>query len=263
MPSPAITAKNIVSRPIFMPAGRKNTTSRPATQTAKPMNIRLAPVSRLPCSLLSSASAIETSSAKLRFKLALSLAANRRPRSDARYNLRSRPQNASLRKRRKVSQHPYFVAQLLDQLLRNLRRRAFDHFSLLGLLRNVETLDLLQIAAQRGLHLSHGHFAQRLVLGLLDADQRGVAQLVNAGLNGKHGGQRHVDELKESGLELAFHADAAFVLLDLHDDGRVRPAQQLGQDHAGLRVTVVVRLKTSEDQVELLVFDGGGEGAGS
>ena len=40
------------------------------------------------------------------------------------------------------------------------------------------------------------------------------------------------------------------------------PAQQFGQDDAGLRVAVVVRLQAGEDQVELFVFDGGGEGLG-
>ena len=39
----------------------------------------------------------------------------------------------------------------------------------------------------------------------------------------------------------------------------MRPAQKLRQDDAGLRVSVVVGLQTGKDQVELLVFDGGGE----
>ena len=44
-------------------------------------------------------------------------------------------------------------------------------------------------------------------------------------------------------------------LLDLHDDGGVRPAQQLSQDDAGLGKAVVVRLQAGEDQVEGLVLN--------
>ena len=42
----------------------------------------------------------------------------------------------------------------------------------------------------------------------------------------------------------------------------MRPAQQFRHDHAGLRVAVVVRLQAGEDEVELFVFDGRGEGLG-
>ena len=49
---------------------------------------------------------------------------------------------------------------------------------------------------------------------------------------------------------------------DLHDDGGVRPAQQFRQDHAGLRVTVVVGLQAGEDEIEFFLFDGSGEGSG-
>ena len=49
-------------------------------------------------------------------------------------------------------------------------------------------------------------------------------------------------------------------LLDLHDDGGVRPAQQLGQDHAGLGKAVVVGLQAGEDQVEVFVLDRSREG---
>ena len=54
----------------------------------------------------------------------------------------------------------------------------------------------------------------------------------------------------------------AIRLLDLHDDGGVRPAQKFGQHDAGLRVAVVVRLQAGKDEVKLFVFDGGSEGAG-
>ena len=53
----------------------------------------------------------------------------------------------------------------------------------------------------------------------------------------------------------------ALGLFDLHDDGGMRPAQQLRKNHAGLRVTVIVGLQAREDQVKLLIFDGGRERA--
>ena len=54
----------------------------------------------------------------------------------------------------------------------------------------------------------------------------------------------------------------AIALLNLHDDGGVRPAQQLGQNHAGLREAVVVRLQPGEDQIEVLVLDRRRKGLG-
>ena len=41
---------------------------------------------------------------------------------------------------------------------------------------------------------------------------------------------------------------------DFHDDRRVRQAEPLGEDHAGLREALVVGLQAGEDQVELLVL---------
>src|SRR5271165_4771622 len=82
------------------------------------------------------------------------------------------------------SQYVDFIPQLIDELFRHLRRGTFDHFRLLRLLRNVQLFDFLRIAAERRLDLVERHLPQRLVLGLLDTDQRGVTQLVNAGLNG-------------------------------------------------------------------------------
>ncbi len=98
------------------------------------------------------------------------------------------------------------------------------------------------------------------VLGLLDPNQRRIAQLVDAGLNRQHGRQRHIDELEESGFQLALHADAAFILFDLHDDGGVRPAKNFSQNYASLCESVIVGLQAGKDEVELFVFDGGGNG---
>src|SRR5580658_6583626 len=105
----------------------------------------------------------------------------------------------------KLSQHSYFVAQFVYQLFCDLGWRAFYVLGLFRFLRHVEAFDLLQVPADRGLHLRERHLADGLVFRLLDADQRGVPQLVNAGLNREHGGQRHIDELEESGFEFALH----------------------------------------------------------
>src|SRR5215469_15084263 len=161
-----------------------------------------------------------------------------------------------------VSQHMNLVSQLLRQFLRYLRGRTFQVFRFLSFLRNVHALDLLQIRPDRLLDVGQRNFAQRLVFRLLDADQGGVTELVDSRLNGEHCRQRHFYVLKEAGLELAFHLDAALALLDLHDDGRVRPAQQFGENHAGLGKSVIVRLQTGKNKVERFLFDGCGEGAG-
>ncbi len=72
------------------------------------------------------------------------------------------------------------------------------------------------------------------------------------GLDGEQRGQRHLDVLEPAVFQLALHADGAILLLHLHDDGGVRQAQQLGQDHAGLAVTQVVGLQAGQDQIGLL-----------
>src|SRR5260370_7448267 len=126
---------------------------------------------------------------------------------------------------------------------------------LFAFLRNVHALDLLQVRAHRRLHFGQGHFAQWLVLGLFDTEQRRIAQLVDAGLDRKHRGERNLHELKVTGFEFALYFDPSFGLFDLHDDGRMRPAQQLSENYASLSKAVVIRLQTSENEVERFVFD--------
>ncbi len=46
-------------------------------------------------------------------------------------------------------------------------------------------------------------------LGLLDAHQRGVAQLADAGLDRQQRRQRHLDVLEPAVFQFALHADAA------------------------------------------------------
>src|ERR1039458_4487602 len=108
--------------------------------------------------------------------------------------------------------HAQLVAQLVHQFLGDLSRRTFQHFGLLGLLRDVQLLDLLQVFAEGRLDFVEAHFLERLVLRLLDADQGCITQFVNARLDGQERRQRHIDKLKEACLEFAFHANAASAL---------------------------------------------------
>src|SRR5579864_7888319 len=217
MSARAVIAINQVKRPpIFTLAGRKNNTRASATQIARPMNIRLAPVSFFDCSRTSIALAIRTS----RGRSASSWAVWPDTSITAVTCRTFREQNCS-----RHLQHTYFVAELFCKLLGYFRGRAFDHFCFLGLLRDVQALDLLQIFVQGRLDFGHGHLAHGLVLGLLDPDEGGIAQLIDAGLDGQHGRQRHVDILEVAGLEFALYADAAILFLDLHNDGGVRPAE--------------------------------------
>src|SRR5262249_21452740 len=80
------------------------------------------------------------------------------------------------------SNHTHLVAKFFDQFLGHLSRWAFQHFSFLALLWNIELFNLLQVGSERSLYFVQADLAQRLVLGLLDSEQRGVAQLVDPGL---------------------------------------------------------------------------------
>src|SRR5207237_3001161 len=62
-----------------------------------------------------------------------------------------------------------------------------------------------------------------------------------------------------SRLELAPGLTAPRSLFALPDDGGVRPSQQFRQNHAGLRIAVVIGLQAGEDEVELLILDGSSE----
>ena len=107
------------------------------------------------------------------------------------------------------------------------------------------------------MHLGQRHFAQRLGFGLLDPDQGRVAQLVDPRLDGQHRRQRQVDKLKKAGFQFPLHTDAAVSFFNLHNDGRMRQSENLGQNHARLRISVIVRLQAGEDQVKFFILDGG------
>ena len=74
--------------------------------------------------------------------------------------------------------------------------------------------------------------------------------------------QRHRDPLEPAAFELALHAQRAALDLHFHDDRRVRQAEPLGEDDAGLRVALVVGLQAGEHQVERLVLHRRGERVG-
>src|SRR5579859_5295956 len=65
--------------------------------------------------------------------------------------------------------------------------------------------------------------------------------------------------LEESSFEFAFKANAAVGLLNAHDDGGMRPSQNLSQQYPRLCVAIVVRLQAGKDQVELFIFDRRGQ----
>ena len=97
--------------------------------------------------------------------------------------------------------------------------------------------------------------ANLLGLGLLDAHQRRVAQLVDAALNREHGGERHLDVLEPAVLEFALHADAR----RLHFSTCMMMvacgnAEQFRQHDAGLPVAEIVGLQAGENQVRRFGF---------
>ena len=56
-------------------------------------------------------------------------------------------------------------------------------------------------------------------------------------------GQRHLDMLKPAAFELTLDANRSVLHFHLHDDRRMRPAQQLRQHNTGLPVAEIVRLQ--------------------
>ena len=114
-------------------------------------------------------------------------------------------------------------------------------------------------AAAGGAQVRCRHAAHFLGLGALDAHQRGVAQLVSAGLDGEHRGQRQFDVLEPAAFELALYVEAGVGLLDGEDERSVRQAEQFGEDHAGLSEAEVVGLQAGQHQVGRFGLDGFGE----
>jgi len=102
--------------------------------------------------------------------------------------------------------------------------------------------------------------ASSFFLGGHDAFEGGVADFVDAGLNGKDGGERAFEVLEPAGFEFALELQCAAGDFDGHDDGGVGTIEERGEEDAGLAETVVVALEAGEDEVGVFFLDGGGEG---
>src|ERR1700723_1831322 len=112
--------------------------------------------------------------------------------------------------------------------------------------------------------LGGGQLADFLRLGLLDAHQRGVAELVAAGLDGEHGWGGHFDLLEPALFEFSFDLDFSLAFEDFHmqDERGVGQADEFGEDDPGLTEAQVFRLQSGQDQVGALLLDRGGKQAG-
>ena len=101
----------------------------------------------------------------------------------------------------------------------------------------------------------------RLLLGLHDVGQRGVARLVEAQVGGDH--RRHLElDVLEAAVDLALHLDRAVGDVELVGEGALRPAEQRGQHLAGGVGIVVDRLLADDHQAGLLLVDHGLEQLG-
>jgi hypothetical protein len=86
--------------------------------------------------------------------------------------------------------------------------------------------------------------------------QRSVANLRNARLNRQKRGQLICEPLIPAAFELAFETQIAvseLCAVNVNDNRRVRNSQKLGENHAGLPVTYVVRLQTGENQIGVFI----------
>ena len=97
---------------------------------------------------------------------------------------------------------------------------------------------------------------ERLLARLHDAGQRSVARLVQSEIGGDHRRQRHRDGLQTAvDLAHAAHGLVAVRERQLRDEGRLRPAEQLGQELADDVGVVVDRLLAEQQQIGALLLD--------
>jgi hypothetical protein len=110
-------------------------------------------------------------------------------------------------------------------------------------------LDEPQGAGRCRRRISSGRFlVERLLLGLHDVGQRGVARLVEAQIGGDDGRQLDRDGL-QAAVDLAGDVGRAIADLDLGGEGRLAPAKQRGQHLAGLVAVIIDGLLAEDDEV--------------
>src|SRR5271156_5342032 len=150
-------------------------------------------------------------------------------KAGGRYKVKSKVKGAQARlPMLPKSKDARFVAQFFDQLGCDFFGLAGDEFGFLGFLRHVDALDFLR-GRVRHVQCSAIYSRNFFSLGGHNAFQGGVARLVDAGLNGEHGGQRQFDVLEPAGFEVALELHVIFDDFDGHDDGGVRAAEKFGE----------------------------------
>ena len=97
-------------------------------------------------------------------------------------------------------------------------------------------------------------FVERLLLGLHDVGQRGIARLVEAKVGGDD--RRHLQFHRlQAAIDFARHLGLVAVDHHLGGEGALRPAEQGGQHLAGLVGIVVDRLLAEDDEAGLFGVD--------
>src|SRR5882757_388633 len=149
-----------------------------------------------------------------------------------------------------MSDHSRFVTQLVYKLGHGLH---LDAALALGRLLDLQHLEPgRDVDAQR----VGGQDLDRLLLGLHDVGQRGVARLVEAQVGGDHRRQLDLDVLQDA-VDLALDLGRAIGDVQLVGEGALRPAEKGGQHLAGLVGVVVDRLLADDHEARLLLVDHG------
>src|SRR5690554_3797185 len=147
-----------------------------------------------------------------------------------------------------MSDHLGFVLQFVDQLINGLDldagtagRRGFD-------------LDGAQSGGRAHAQLFRLGHVQRLLLGLHDVRQGGVARLVQAQVSGDNGWQFQLNGL-QTAVDFTGDLDALAFHVDFRGEGALGVAAQCSQHLAGLVVIGVDGLLAEDDQLGLFLVD--------